>query len=167
MMIFFCVLKDDSINVFYYFSKIWNSYTLNITYLINKSFTNNTLIKKSLKWMKTKDISTWLKTKVSIRMQILEQLSLLALTGIHRLLMKLLQYLDQNLCAKNYIRTKICFFGSFPTHNDMLHSNFNLELHLLTIYNSQDHKIKHIMKKNVTCMWYNNSLLLFSSPNDM
>lgn len=75
---------------FYYFSKIWNIYTLNITYLINKSFTNNTLIKKSLKWIKTKDISTWLKTKVSIRMQILEQLNLLALTGIHRLLMKLL-----------------------------------------------------------------------------
>lgn len=70
---------------------------MNITYLINKSFTNNTLIKKCLKWMKTKDISKELKAKVSTRMQILEQLSLLELTGIHRLLMKLLQYLDQNL----------------------------------------------------------------------
>lgn len=50
----------------------------------------------------------------------------------------------------------------------MLNRNVNPVWHLQSFYNSQDHTINHIIKKeNVTLMWYHQSLQLFSSQIDM
>lgn len=72
---------------------------------------------------------------------------MLELTGIHRLLIQHCYVLIRIYVQKTiYLRKNVCFH-SFPTHNYMLHSNFNLVLQLLTFYNSQDHKVCKVRDK--------------------
>lgn len=113
-------------------SSVWNISTVNIFYMVNRSFSNNNK-KANKKWMKPKDKWKRLKKKEAwIHLHIWQQLSLLKKTQKFIIL-------KWNNCNGIWAKTKFTKTVCFITQNDIFHSNFNPVSYLEAFNNSQDH----------------------------